>query len=79
MTVWGCLGQKSLEGIHYLEAICGAQIALSINVFNDVRFYHSDRLTNYLGCGTFVLAKRVPDSELLFEDHKHLCYCRYEL
>ncbi|KPK77185.1 MAG: hypothetical protein AMJ79_04145 [Phycisphaerae bacterium SM23_30] len=74
MTVWGCMGQKTLQGIDYLNAICGAEMALSINVFNDVRFYHSDRLTHYLGCGAFVLAKRVPDSDLLFEDHKHLCY-----
>ena len=36
--------------------------------------YHSDRLINYLACGAFTLAARVPQTELLFEDHKHLRY-----
>ena len=36
--------------------------------------YHSDRLTHYLACGTFVLAKRVPDTNLLFTDGVHLKY-----
>ncbi len=76
MTVWGCLGRPSIAGRDYVNAICGAKIALSINAFNDVPLYHSDRLTHYLGHGAFVLAKYVPGSELLFEDQKHLCYFR---
>jgi len=55
-------------------AISGAKIALSINIVNNVRLYHSDRLVNCLACGTFTLAKRVQDSELLFEDGVHLKY-----
>ncbi len=39
-----------------------------------MRLYHSDRLTHYLACGAFVLAKRVPDSDLLFKDDIHLKY-----
>jgi len=74
MTTYGCMSQPTIHGLDYLNAICGAKIALSINAFNDIRFYHSDRLTNYLACGTFVLAKHIPDSELLFENNKHLCY-----
>ncbi len=74
MTVWGCLDRPALRGGDYLNAICAADITLSINVCNDVRFYHSNRLTHLLGCRTFTLAKRVPDSELLFEDNKHVCY-----
>jgi len=74
MTVWGCLGQPRVEGYDYLNAVCGTKMALSINVNNDVRFYHSDRLTHLLGCGAFVLSRYVPDSDLLFEDKKHLCY-----
>jgi spore maturation protein CgeB len=31
-------------------------------------------LINSLSCGTFVLAKRVPDADLLFEDGVHLKY-----
>ncbi len=76
MTVWGCLGRPGVEGIEYLQAICGTRIALSINAFNDIPCYHSDRLTHYLGCGAFVLAKYVPGSERLFEDRRHLDYFR---
>jgi len=31
-------------------------------------------LTHYLACGTLVLAKRVPGSDLLFKDGVHLRY-----
>ena len=55
-------------------AICGTKIAISINAFNDIRLYHSDRLMHYLSHGAFVLAKYVPGSELLFRDGEHLCY-----
>ena len=72
--IYGAFGIPRIEGMDYLHAISGAKIALSINIANDVRLYHSDRLINYLACGTFTLAKRVPDSELLFEDGVHLKY-----
>ena len=71
---YGSFGIPRIEGIDYFYAINGAKIALSINIANDVRLYHSDRLINYLSCGTFTLAKRVPDSDLLFEDGIHLKY-----
>ena len=74
MTVWGCLGRSSISGRDYTDAICGTKIALSVNAFNDVRLYHSDRLTHYLSHGAFVLAKYVPGSELLLRDGEHLCY-----
>ena len=74
LTVWGSTGQSALKGNDYLSAICGAEIAISVNSFNHIRFYHSDRLIHYLGCGAFTLAKYVPDSEQLFENNKHLCY-----
>jgi hypothetical protein len=73
-TFYGCLGRPKIGGINYHYAISGARIALSINVANDVRFCHSDRLIHYLASGTFVLAKRVPDSDLLFKDGIHLKY-----
>ena len=72
--IYGAFGIPRIEGMDYLHAISGAKIALSINIANDVRLYHSDRLINYLACGTFTLAKRVPDSNLLFEDGVHLKY-----
>jgi len=74
LTVWGSFSHPDVRGLDYINAICGTKIAISINAFNDVRFYHSDRFINYLSNGAFVLAKRVPDSNLLFEDKRHLCY-----
>ncbi|MBN2454970.1 MAG: glycosyltransferase family 1 protein [Sedimentisphaerales bacterium] len=73
-SLYGCCGQAFIGGIQYLYAISGSKVALSINAVNDIRFYHSDRLTQYLACGTFVLAKKVPDSDLLFKDGVHLRY-----
>jgi len=73
-ALYGCLGQPRVGGINYLYAISGARIGLSINAINDARLYHSDRLIHYLACGTFVLAKRVTDSDMLFKDGVHLRY-----
>lgn len=72
--MYGCFGKPRAEGIQTFYAISGAKVGLSINIVNNVRLYHSDRLTNYVGCGTFTLAKRVPDTDLLFEDGVHLRY-----
>ncbi len=73
-ALYGCCGRPRIGGIEYLYAISGAKIGLSVNAVNDIRLYHSDRLTTYLSCGNFVLAKRVPDSDLLFRDGVHLRY-----
>ena len=73
-TLYGCCGQSFLGGIQYMHAISGAKIGLSISAASDIRLYHSDRLTQYLACGTCVLTKYVPDSELLFKDGVHLRY-----
>ena len=72
--LYGCFENPRVEGLETFWAISGAKIALSINIVNNVRLYHSDRLINCLACGTFTLAKRVPDTDLLFEDRKHLRY-----
>ena len=74
VRLYGAFGFPRVEGIDCFYALSGAKIALSINAVNDVRMYHSDRLINSLSCGTFVLAKRVPDTELLFQDKVHLKY-----
>ncbi|MHC4534542.1 MAG: glycosyltransferase family protein [Planctomycetota bacterium] len=73
-TLYGCFGRPQIGGINYFYAISGARIGVSVNAVNSVRLYHSDRLTDYLACGTFVLAKRVPDTDLLFKDGMHLRY-----
>lgn len=71
-ALYGCFDHPKVEGIDYLYAISGARIGLSINAANDIRFCHSTRLIHYLACGTCVLAKRVPDLDLLFKDGVHL-------
>ena len=59
-AVYGCCGKPKIGGMDYLYAISGAKIGLSINGDNDVRLYHSNRLTHYMAGGTCVLAKKVP-------------------
>jgi len=73
-ALYGCFGRPRIGGINYLYAISGARIGLSVNVVSNTRLYHSDRLIHYLACGTLVLAKRSPDSDLLFKDGVHLRY-----
>ncbi len=73
-NIYGCFGKPQIGGIDYLYAISGAKIGINVNAINSVRLYHSDRITHYLSCGTMVLAKRVPDSDLLFKDGVHLRY-----
>lgn len=73
-AVHGCCGKPKIGGMDYLYAISGAKIGLSINGDNNVRLYHSNRLTHYLAGGAFVLAKKVPDTDLLFKNSLHLRY-----
>jgi spore maturation protein CgeB len=73
-TCYGCFGKPPVWGTDLYRAISGARLALSINADNDIRFYHSDRLTLSLSCGSCVLAKKVPDTELLFRDKEHVLY-----
>jgi hypothetical protein len=73
-NLYGCCGKPKVGGINYLYAISGARIGVNVNAVNSIRLYHSDRFTHYLACGTFVLAKRVPDTDLLFKDGQHLRY-----
>lgn len=74
MRIYGAFGIPRVEGLDYFYALSGAKIGLSINIANDERLYHSDRFINYLSCGLFTLAKRVPDSDLMFEDGVHAKY-----
>ncbi len=72
--VYACFGQPKCEGLDSFYSISGAKIGLSINIANDVRLYHSDRFTNIPACGTFCLAKKAPDYDLMFEDGVHVKY-----
>jgi hypothetical protein len=73
-TLYGCCGRPKIGGMDCLYAISGARISVNVNAYGPIRKCHSDRLTRYLACGTFALAKKVPDSEFLFKDGKHLKY-----
>jgi hypothetical protein len=73
-AVYGSFGKPWLGGMEYFYAISGARMALSINARSDIAMYHSDRLTQYLACGTLALAKRVPETERLFKDGVNLRY-----
>lgn len=71
---YGAQEGRPIGGLEYYYAISGARIGLSINADNSIPLYHSDRLTQYMACGTLVLAKRVPETGRLFEDRRHLRY-----
>jgi len=67
-SVYGAFGRPKTEGLDSFYALSGAKIGLSINIANDIRLYHSDRFINIPACGTFMLAKKAPGYELMFED-----------
>ncbi len=73
-SVYGCLGKPKVSGKNYLYAISGAKIGVNVNAYDSVRFCHSDRLTQYLACGTFVMAKRFEGCDMLYKDNMHLRY-----
>ncbi len=71
-SVYGCLGHPKIGGLDYFYAISGAKIGVNVNAYGPVKFCHSDRLTQYLACGTFVMAKRMGDCGGLYKDGQHL-------
>ncbi|MBN1974463.1 MAG: glycosyltransferase [Sedimentisphaerales bacterium] len=73
-AIYGCENYPKIGTLDYIYSICGAKIGVHVNAINSVKLYHSDRLSHYLACGTFVLSKRVPDTDLLFEDKVHIRY-----
>jgi len=73
-TLYGCFGRPKIGGIDYLYAISGAKIGVNVNAYGPVKFCHSDRLTQYLSCGTFVMAKRFEGCNMLYQDKIHLRY-----
>lgn len=73
-SLYGCFGRLQIGGIDYLYAISGAKIGVNVNAYGPVKFCHSDRLTQYLACGTLVMAKRFDECDLLYKDKLHLRY-----
>ncbi len=72
--VYGAQGERRAEGVECFMAYSNAKIILSINADNSVPLYHSNRLFLVAASGSMVLAKRIPQGELLFRDHEHLRY-----
>lgn len=72
--VYGAFGVGRIEGLDCFAAMSNARICLSINAINNMRMYHSDRFINCIACGSLTLAKRVPDTDLLFRDGEHVRY-----
>ena len=73
-SIYGCLERPQIGGRDYLYAISGARIGVNVNAYDSVKFCHSDRLTQYLACGTLVLAKRFEGCDQLYKDRLHLRY-----
>lgn len=61
-------------GQPYVDVINRCKIAISINGFNKFEKYNSERLLNYLSCGAFVLAYRVPGTEQLYKDKEEIIF-----
>ena len=74
VSLYGTDGKNKIMGVSAFAAISNAKIALSINAINTMRMCHSDRFVNCIACGTLTLSKRVPDTDLLFQNKKHVCY-----
>lgn len=55
----------------YQQAICGAKIGIGSNSFNR-RKYSSDRLGNYMACGTFYLTQYIEGIEECFTKGENL-------
>jgi spore maturation protein CgeB len=56
----------------------GSNIAISINHYNDLSKYFSDRQLVSMATGTLVVCHYVPDMEYYFENHKDLVWFKTE-
>ena len=73
-VLYGCLDRPKIGGEDYLRAISGARIGVNVNACSPMRYYHSDRLTHYLACGSMTMARRMVDSELLLAEGEHVVF-----
>ncbi|MBN2588507.1 MAG: glycosyltransferase family 1 protein [Sedimentisphaerales bacterium] len=73
-TLYGCCGKSSIGGRDCLYAISGAKIGVNINAYGPIKFCHSDRLTRFMAGGAFVMAKRIPEADILYNDGVHIKY-----
>jgi len=66
IKIFGHDGKAWLGDPDYVRYINGAKIGIGSNSFNR-RLYSSDRLGNYMACGTFYLAQYIEGIEEVFE------------
>jgi len=66
IRMFGHDGKRWLGNPDYVRYINGARIGIGSNSFNRTK-YSSDRLGNYMSCGTFYLTQYIEGLEELFE------------
>ena len=66
IKMFGHDGKTWLGDPEYVKYLNGAKIGIGSNSFNR-RLYSSDRLGNYIACGTFYLPQYIEGLEFLFE------------
>src|SRR3972149_2976305 len=66
IRMFGHDGKKWLGNPEYVRYINGAKIGIGSNSFNRAK-YSSDRLGNYMSCGTFYLTQYIEGIEEIFE------------
>jgi len=71
VKTYGVDGENWLGYPEYLYAICGTKIGIGSNSFNR-RKYSSDRLGNYMACGTFYFPQYIEGIEECFTRFKNL-------
>lgn len=71
IAIFGHDGKVWLGEKDYVNYINGTKIGIGSNSFNR-RKYSSDRLGNYMSCGTFFLTQHIEGIEELFERGVHL-------
>ena len=57
-----------------LQIYNASEIALSINKYNDLQKYFSDRQLICMACGPLVISRYIPHMETFFENNKHLVW-----
>jgi len=67
---------RVIRGKKYIRAIRGTKIGLNINAFNNFKYYSSERLMNYMSCGTFTLSSYSPGLDKIFTDKKEVVFFR---
>jgi len=73
----GWPGQMSRGPVTYYEQLQvynTSEIALSVNKYNDLQKYFSDRQLVSMACGPLVISRYIPHMETFFENDKHLVW-----